>query len=176
MHVLRLIDTSATELFKMMLDFGKWNEAKRKSKERIEWAQKVVFGDMLEEGNANGVKKRQRPILLSEDVLDQFSLDSTPSGNGCLLGPLVHYPLYPSVPAARGWSQCESFLGTLRCIRGVVRKWGNSSREGLKKRTEPSWRGNDQSDYGEWSREERLELNRGIGAVGRGTIRWFSAT
>ena len=70
---------SATELFKMMLEGGNGgDEAKRKFKERIEWAQKVIFGDMLDEGNANGVKKRQRPILLSEDVLDQFSLGKRP--------------------------------------------------------------------------------------------------
>ncbi len=46
---------------------------------------------MLEEGNANGVKKRQRPTLLSEDVLDQFSLGKRPQTDPeTLASPVPH--------------------------------------------------------------------------------------
>jgi prephenate dehydrogenase (NADP+) len=70
---------SVTELFKMMLEAGTGgDEEKRKFKERVEWAKQVVFGDMLgNSGQDNGQVSRQRkmrPILLSEDILDRFSL------------------------------------------------------------------------------------------------------
>lgn len=70
---------SATELFKMMLEGGTGgDEEKKKFKERVEWARQVVFGDMLDGGGADSAKKRRRPILLSEDVLDRFSLGKRP--------------------------------------------------------------------------------------------------
>lgn len=70
---------SATELFKMMLEGGNGGvEAKKKFNERVEWAREIVFGDMLDNGNASTVKKRRRAILLSADVLDQFSLGKRP--------------------------------------------------------------------------------------------------
>ncbi|KAF8190796.1 prephenate dehydrogenase [Pholiota molesta] len=65
---------SATELFKMMLEGGNGGaEEQRRFRERVEWARKVVFGD------ENSAERRRRPILLSEDVLDRFSLGGTPT-------------------------------------------------------------------------------------------------
>jgi prephenate dehydrogenase (NADP+) len=56
---------SATELFKMMLEGGSGGaEEQRKFRDRVEWARGVVFGD----------ERRRRPIPLSEDSLDKFSL------------------------------------------------------------------------------------------------------
>jgi len=56
---------SATELFKMMLEGGSGGaEEQQKFRDRVEWARGVVFGD----------ERRRRPILLSEDILDKFSL------------------------------------------------------------------------------------------------------
>ncbi|KAF9529948.1 prephenate dehydrogenase [Crepidotus variabilis] len=68
---------SATELFKMMVEGGSGgDEPKRKFRERVEWARQTVFGDMLE-GNDAG--KKRRPILLSEEILDQFTLGKAPN-------------------------------------------------------------------------------------------------
>lgn len=69
---------SATELFKLMLvaggggggNEGNQEESERKLRDRVEWARSVVFGD----ASAGDGKKQRRPILLSEDILDQFSL------------------------------------------------------------------------------------------------------
>ncbi|KAJ3933572.1 MAG: prephenate dehydrogenase [Lentinula lateritia] len=71
---------SATELYKMMLEAGgalsngksdqssEYNsERESKLRQRIEWAQGVVFGDPSKTRN-------RKPILLSEDILDKFSL------------------------------------------------------------------------------------------------------
>ncbi|KAL0948743.1 hypothetical protein HGRIS_008876 [Hohenbuehelia grisea] len=57
---------SATELYKLML---KGHEGERELRGRIEWARQTVFGD----------SEDRRPILLSEDILDKFSLAPTPS-------------------------------------------------------------------------------------------------
>ena len=60
---------SATELFKMMLEGGNGGDDEKIAfKKRIEWAQDVVFGK----------EKQRRPILLSQDVLDRFTLGKTP--------------------------------------------------------------------------------------------------
>jgi prephenate dehydrogenase (NADP+) len=65
---------SATELFKMMLEGGNGSdEDKKRFRERVEWGRKVVFGDVDQQA------KKHRPILLSADVLDRFSLGRTPS-------------------------------------------------------------------------------------------------
>ncbi|KAJ3999656.1 prephenate dehydrogenase [Lentinula boryana] len=71
---------SATDLYKMMLEAGSGlpkgksdqssalgTERESKLRQRIEWAQGVVFGDPSKTRN-------RKPILLSEDVLDKFSL------------------------------------------------------------------------------------------------------
>ncbi|KAF8901188.1 prephenate dehydrogenase [Gymnopilus junonius] len=66
---------SATELFKMMLEGGSGGaEEKKRFRERVEWAKGVVFGD-----SGVGSAKKRRPILLSADVLDRFSIGKTPS-------------------------------------------------------------------------------------------------
>jgi prephenate dehydrogenase (NADP+) len=71
--------TSVTELFKMMLEGGNGgDEEKRKFKERVEWARQAVFGDVLDNGVEVGGQRRRRPILLSEDILDRFSLGKRP--------------------------------------------------------------------------------------------------
>jgi prephenate dehydrogenase (NADP+) len=60
---------SATELFKMMLEGGNGGDNERKAfQKRIEWAQDIVFGK----------EKQRRPILLSQEVLDQFTLGKSP--------------------------------------------------------------------------------------------------
>ncbi|KAM6496562.1 prephenate dehydrogenase [Amanita muscaria] len=68
---------SATELFKLMLAGGNGTEEDKKAfGARVEWGGKVIFG-------LGGEKKKRRPILLSEDVLDRFSLGKfNPLGNG----------------------------------------------------------------------------------------------
>ncbi|KAF8624194.1 hypothetical protein AX17_007183 [Amanita inopinata Kibby_2008] len=71
---------SATELFKLMLAGGNGTEADRRAfKARVEWGREVVFGDTTLSNNVNhpgseASKKKRWPILLSEDVLDRFSL------------------------------------------------------------------------------------------------------
>lgn len=70
--------TSVTELFKMMLEgVNGGDEEKRKFKDRVEWARRVVFGDLLDDSGEDG-QRRRRPILLSEDILDRFSLGKRP--------------------------------------------------------------------------------------------------
>lgn len=69
---------SATELFKMMLKGGNGGDDEQTAfKKRIEWAQDVVFGK----------EKQRRPILLSQDVLDRFTLGKTPRSPQILLPP-----------------------------------------------------------------------------------------
>ncbi|KAJ7709536.1 prephenate dehydrogenase [Mycena rosella] len=63
---------SATELFKLMLQGGA-EGGEQRFRERVEWARQTVFG----EDESNGTKRT--PILLSEDVLDRFSLGRTPA-------------------------------------------------------------------------------------------------
>ena len=66
--------TSATELFKMMLEGGSGGaEEQQIFRDRVEWARGVVFGD----------EQRRRPILLSEDILDKFSLGKLASSPLC---------------------------------------------------------------------------------------------
>ncbi|KAM6499938.1 hypothetical protein JOM56_005446 [Amanita muscaria] len=58
---------SATELFKLILAGGNGTEGDKKAfGARVEWGGKVIFG-------LGGEKKKRRPILLSEDVLDRLS-------------------------------------------------------------------------------------------------------
>ncbi|PPQ85426.1 hypothetical protein CVT25_006318 [Psilocybe cyanescens] len=72
--------TSATELFKMMLEGGNGGEeAKRRFRERVEWARDMVFGGVVRDSSDGSGGRRRRPILLSEDVLDRFSLGKTPA-------------------------------------------------------------------------------------------------
>ncbi|KAF8167568.1 prephenate dehydrogenase [Crassisporium funariophilum] len=78
---------SCTELFKMMLEGGSGgDEEKRKFRKRIEWSQSVVFGK----------EKKRRPILLSEDYLDRFSMGKTPPMHANSLPPS---PTSPTLPA-----------------------------------------------------------------------------
>ncbi|KAJ7185688.1 hypothetical protein C8R46DRAFT_384715 [Mycena filopes] len=64
---------SATELFKLMLQGGA-EGGERRLRERVEWARQTVFGEEEKDG------KKRTPILLSEDVLDRFSLGRSASG------------------------------------------------------------------------------------------------
>lgn len=71
---------SATELFKLMLQ-GSAEGGEQRLRDRVEWARQIVFGEDEKDG------KKRAPILLSEDVLDRFSLGRSPSpgstdGNG----------------------------------------------------------------------------------------------
>ncbi|TFK65669.1 NAD(P)-binding protein [Pluteus cervinus] len=65
---------SATELFKLMIEGGTGGkDSRRRFRERVEWAREAVFGQQ------NGKDEKTRiPILLSEEILDRFSL-GTPS-------------------------------------------------------------------------------------------------
>ncbi|KAF9457130.1 hypothetical protein BDZ94DRAFT_1176255 [Collybia nuda] len=59
---------STTELFKLMLSGTGDEEDAKRFRERVEWGRDVVFGD-------RGRKQKPRtPILLSQEVLDRFSL------------------------------------------------------------------------------------------------------
>ncbi|PFH53255.1 hypothetical protein AMATHDRAFT_54967 [Amanita thiersii Skay4041] len=67
---------SATELFKLMLAGGNGtDEDKRAFRQRVEWGRQIVFGDRV---LSDSEKAKRRPILLSEDVLDRFSLGKAP--------------------------------------------------------------------------------------------------
>ena len=60
---------SATELFKMMLKGRSGGDDEQTAfRRRIEWAQDVVFGK----------EKQRHPILLSQEVLDRFTLGKSP--------------------------------------------------------------------------------------------------
>lgn len=64
---------STTELFKLMLAGGSGSGVEEaKFRERIEWARETVFG------NQTTGKGRRRPILLSQEILDRFSLGKMP--------------------------------------------------------------------------------------------------
>ncbi|TFK21001.1 prephenate dehydrogenase [Coprinopsis marcescibilis] len=75
---------SASDLFKLMLQGGAGSaEAARKFRERIEWARESVFGDWdtkdLTTTSPSTPRKPKntkgrRPILLSADLLDRFSM------------------------------------------------------------------------------------------------------
>lgn len=71
---------SATELFKLMLIGGSGEAAENAFRERVHWGRKVVFGggnDSERTGSPNG----RNPILLSQEVLDRFSLGVLPGEN-----------------------------------------------------------------------------------------------
>ncbi|KAF5378355.1 hypothetical protein D9615_008748 [Tricholomella constricta] len=60
---------SATELFKLMLAGGSGSEEEvAKLRKRVEWGRETVFG------NRSAGKKERKPILLSQEILDRFSL------------------------------------------------------------------------------------------------------
>lgn len=66
----------ATELFKLMIEGGRdgrGEEGRYKFRERVEWAGKKVFG-----GGEGPKGKGRVPILLSEEILDKFSLGKPP--------------------------------------------------------------------------------------------------
>lgn len=64
---------SATELFKLMLSGGSGAvDEEVKLRKRIEWGREVVFG------HRSTGKKEQKPILLSQEILDRFSLGKMP--------------------------------------------------------------------------------------------------
>ncbi|KAG5716231.1 putative prephenate dehydrogenase [NADP+] [Termitomyces sp. T112] len=66
---------SATELFKLMLSGGSGGvEEEAQFRKRIEWGREVVFGH----GRS---KKERKPILLSPEVLDRFSLGKRPTAH-----------------------------------------------------------------------------------------------
>ena len=68
---------SVTELFKLMLNVD--DEGLRT---RVYNANQAVFGGIYEpEVGPDGERKERRPILLSEDVLDQFSLSKSSPAN-----------------------------------------------------------------------------------------------
>lgn len=64
---------STTELFKIMLKGGE--EGERELRERVEWAKERVFPDHHDAGEGTG---KRRLILLSQTVLDKFSLGKLP--------------------------------------------------------------------------------------------------
>ncbi|KAJ6502195.1 hypothetical protein C8R45DRAFT_611730 [Mycena sanguinolenta] len=64
---------SATELFKLMLQ-GTAEGGEQRLRERVEWARQIVFGDDTKDSTST----KRAPILLSEDVLDRFSLGRMP--------------------------------------------------------------------------------------------------
>jgi prephenate dehydrogenase (NADP+) len=69
---------SATELFKMMLEGGNGGDEERRAfQKRIEWAKDVVFGKEMQ----------RRPILLSQEVLDRFTLGKSPESSEIPLSP-----------------------------------------------------------------------------------------
>ncbi|KAJ7438467.1 hypothetical protein FB451DRAFT_1152009 [Mycena latifolia] len=63
---------SATELFKLMLQGGA-EGGEQRFRERVEWARGIVFGE------DETTRKKRTPILLSEDILDRFSLGRAPA-------------------------------------------------------------------------------------------------
>lgn len=63
---------SATDLFKLMLAGGSSTTEEKKFRERVEWGREVVFG--TGETPKGGKQKGRKPILLSQEVLDHFSL------------------------------------------------------------------------------------------------------
>ncbi|KAK7457767.1 prephenate dehydrogenase (NADP(+)) [Stygiomarasmius scandens] len=92
---------STTELFKLMLEAGTAKNgngsmgndkgSEKKLRERVEWAREVVFGP----------NQTRKPILLSEAVLDKFSLGRVPtageSPNLCTYRPNSHLSLLAMV-------------------------------------------------------------------------------
>ncbi|KAL0577506.1 prephenate dehydrogenase (NADP(+)) [Marasmius crinis-equi] len=62
-------------------------EREKKLRERIYWARQVVFGD-----GDGGKRRKRRPILLSQELLDQFSLGQVPQKNGASSSNLRYRP------------------------------------------------------------------------------------
>ncbi|KAJ7172165.1 hypothetical protein C8R46DRAFT_992181 [Mycena filopes] len=97
---------SATELFKLMLQ-GNAEGGEQRLRERVEWARQIVFGEEEKDG------KKRTPILLSEDVLDRFSLGRPASKSS---------PTSGSTPAAvNGRNKANSHLSLL----AMVDCWAN---------------------------------------------------
>ncbi|KAJ6624502.1 hypothetical protein B0H10DRAFT_2006213 [Mycena sp. CBHHK59/15] len=94
---------SATELFKLMLEGGGEGGEKR-FRERVEWAREIVFGEDGKDG------KKRTPILLSEDVLDRFSLGRTPAS------PAVSLPSPSSPSATKPQNNANSHLSLLAMV------------------------------------------------------------
>ena len=83
--------SSATELFKLMIRGGSGEEERKVFRERVLWAKSVVFGD-------GGAKEGRKPILLSADVLDRFSLAKMPPSPPPPSDGSSPPPLLPSSP------------------------------------------------------------------------------
>ncbi|KAJ7510185.1 prephenate dehydrogenase [Mycena galericulata] len=94
---------SATELFKLMLQGGA-EGGEQRFRERVQWARQIVFGEDEKDGN------KRTPILLSEDVLDRFSLGRTPASSAA--------PLPSSSPPSPAHSQnnANSHLSLLAMV------------------------------------------------------------
>jgi prephenate dehydrogenase (NADP+) len=94
---------SATELFKLMLQGGA-EGGERRLRERVEWARQIVFGEFEKDG------QKRTPILLSEDVLDRFSLGRTPASATASL------PSTSSPPSTKEGSKANSHLSLLAMV------------------------------------------------------------
>jgi prephenate dehydrogenase (NADP+) len=89
--------TSATELFKLMLSGGSGvPEEVKKFRDRVEWSREAVFG-RRDTPKAYGKRNGRKPILLSQDVLDRFSLGVTTSE----LSPTMKEPSTPTSPPSK---------------------------------------------------------------------------
>ncbi|KAJ8495495.1 hypothetical protein ONZ45_g12822 [Pleurotus djamor] len=100
---------SATELFKLML---KGQESSKQLRERVEWARATVFG---ENGCASGggSGKPRQPILLSESILDKFSMTPTPATRTTQL---PSSPIQPTLPPAPSQQKANSHLSLLAMV------------------------------------------------------------
>lgn len=81
---------------------GGEEEGRKVFRERVMWARSVVFGDGAgeEDGSAKGKKKKRgrKPILLSADVLDRFSLAKMPPSPPPSTSNGSNSPLSPNGP------------------------------------------------------------------------------
>jgi prephenate dehydrogenase (NADP+) len=66
---------SVTDLFKFMLSGGSNPAEEKKFRERVEWSREAVFGKGYT--SKDDGKRSRKPILLSQEVLDRFSLGVT---------------------------------------------------------------------------------------------------
>ncbi|EDR10087.1 uncharacterized protein LACBIDRAFT_248404 [Laccaria bicolor S238N-H82] len=94
--------SSATELFKLMIRGGE-EEGRKVFRERVMWAKSVVFGDGDGSGDGKGKEKEKKkrgrkPILLSADVLDRFSLAKMPPSPPPSTSNGSNSPLSPNGP------------------------------------------------------------------------------
>lgn len=111
---------SATDLFKLMLQGGSGSEEeKRLFKERVEWGREVVFGDWgVNKGADDPLKAKKngrKPILLSEDVLDRFSLGQTP-GSPIDASPQIPFAPFPKSAAPPSKYRPNSHLALLAMV------------------------------------------------------------